>query len=187
MGFVISLFAGTSGGWAYFPSSWGCPTPLAPPSAIFLSDLCASVAIPLLVSIREGFGVYAWDQLQGVLVVDLFQDLVGDLEAVDAPERVAAAVVLEIFVACFQRAKIPFVFVHLVNVFTHQHAVLILHQEIVRRIRLPAQLREHRGDTHVHVRERVEQWPHPLHTVPLTPHIPPDQIHLRLLPTQLLP
>src|SRR5258708_9229668 len=107
---VMSLSPVPSGDCAYFPSSRGCTTPLAHPSAIFLSDLCASVAIPLLVSIREGFGVYAWDQLQGVLVVDLFQDLVGDLEAVDAPERVAAAVILEIFVACFQRAKIPFVF-----------------------------------------------------------------------------
>ena len=44
-----------------------------------------------LVSIWEGFGVYPWDQLQRVLVVDLFQDFVRNLEAVDAPKRVAAA------------------------------------------------------------------------------------------------
>src|SRR5260370_14986171 len=63
------------------------------------------------VSIWESFGVYPWHQLQCVLVVDLLQDFVGDLEAVDAPERVPAPVILEIFVARFQRAEIPFVFV----------------------------------------------------------------------------
>src|SRR5260370_17868777 len=106
---------------------------------LFLGNSVPLWLSSVIVSLREGFGVYAWDQLQGVFVVDLFQDFVGDFKAVDTPEGVAAAVILEIFVACFQRAKIPFVFVHVIDVFAHYYAGFILHQEIMRRIGLPPQ------------------------------------------------
>src|SRR6516164_5731053 len=75
--------------------------------------------------IREGLWVDAGDEFQGILVIDFFKDLVRELEAIDAPESVALAVVLEVFVAGFQSAEIPFVFIHIVDVFAHQHTILI--------------------------------------------------------------
>src|SRR5258706_4823695 len=45
---VMSLSPVPSGDCAYFPSPRGCTTPLALPSPIFLGDLCASVAIPVV-------------------------------------------------------------------------------------------------------------------------------------------
>src|SRR5260370_33947923 len=102
-------------------------------------------------SFRERFRVNSRYQLQRIFVVHLLQHFIRHLEAVNPPERVALAVVLKILIAGFERPEIPFVFVHLVNVFAHQDTVLILDQKIVCRIRLPAQLREHRGNVHVHI------------------------------------
>src|SRR5258708_35442877 len=118
-------------------------------------------------SLRERFCVNPRHQLQRILVVDLLQQLVRYLESVNSPECVALAVILEIFVARLERAEIPFVFVHVINVFSHQHAVLILDQKIVCRIRLPAQFREHRSDIHIHVRQQAQGFSHPLQVVSL--------------------
>src|SRR5712664_588934 len=116
-------------------------------------------------SLRKRLRVDPRHQLQRIFVVHLLQDFIRHLETVNPPERVALAVILEIFVARFERPEIPFVFVHVVNVFSHQHAVLVFHQKIVRRIGLPPQFREHRGDIHVHVRQRIESFPQPLQIV----------------------
>src|SRR5260370_10498453 len=102
-------------------------------------------------SLRERFCVDSRHQLQRVLVVQLLQHFIRHLKTVNPPERVALAVILKILVAGFEGPEIPFVFVHVINVFSHQHAVLILHQEIVRRIVLPPQLRQHRSDVHIHI------------------------------------
>src|SRR5579885_3518254 len=83
---------------------------------------------------REGAGINSGDKLEGVFVVDLFQHFVIDLEAVNAPERVALAVILHIFIPRFKAPEIPLVFVHFVDVFPHQHAILILRQKVVRGI-----------------------------------------------------
>src|SRR5258706_4823697 len=113
---------------AYTSRHHGGVLPRLPSPLPFFSVTSAPLWQSLLfVSIREGFGVYAWDQLQRVFVVDLFQDFVGNLEAVDAPERVAAALILEVFFARFHHVKIPFVFIHILNVFAHHNAYLLIY------------------------------------------------------------
>src|SRR5881396_3165362 len=59
------------------------------------------------ISIRKRFCVNSRNQLQRIFVVNLLQGVVRHLKAVNAPERVALAVVLEIFVARFERPEIP--------------------------------------------------------------------------------
>src|SRR6266849_2267082 len=68
-------------------------------------------------SFRKRFRVNPRHQLQRIFVVDLLQHLVRHLETVNPPERVALAVILKILVARLERPEIPFVFVHLVDVF----------------------------------------------------------------------
>src|SRR5260370_9334462 len=102
-------------------------------------------------SLRKRFHVDSRHQLQRVLVVDLLQHFIGHLETVNPPERVALALVLKILIAGVEAPELPLLFVPLLNVFAHQDTVLILDQKIVCRIRLPAQLREHRGNVHLHI------------------------------------
>src|SRR5260370_33942698 len=130
-------------------------------------------------SLRERFCVNPRHQLQRILVVDLLQHLVRYLESVNSPECVALAVILEIFVARLERAEIPFVFVHLVDVFAHQHAILGFHQKIVCRIRLPAQFREHRSDVHIHIRIGIKEFSQPLQIVSVKTEMRGDAIRLR--------
>src|SRR5258705_3571991 len=137
-------------------------------------------------SLRKRLRVDTRHQLQCVLVVHLFQHFVRHLESVNPPERMPVAVILEIFVARLQRPEIPFVFVHFIDVFPHQHAVLILHQEIVRRIGLPPQFRQHRGDIHIHVRQRVESLTQPLQVIPVKSQVRGDEIRPRMLGKQMI-
>src|SRR5262249_46241683 len=95
--------------------------------------------------------VDAGDELQRIFVIDFLEYLVWELKAIDSPESVTLAVILKVFVAGLQSAEIPFVFIHIVDVLTHQHAILIFHQKIMRRIGLAPQLSEHGGDVHVHI------------------------------------
>src|SRR6266436_7728983 len=104
------------------------------------------------------FRVDAGNELHGVLVVDLFQDFVVELEAVDAPKGMPFAVVLDVIVARFEAAEIPLVFVHFVDVFAHQYAVLILRQKIVRGVGLAAKFGQHRGNIHIYVGVLIEKF-----------------------------
>ena len=96
------------------------------------------------------------------------------------------AVILEILVARFKSPEIPLVFVHVVNVFAHQHAVLIFHQEIVRRIRLAPEFGEHRRDIHIHVREGVESFSQAFKIVPVKRQVRGDEIRFRMLGEQVV-
>src|SRR5438552_952092 len=137
-------------------------------------------------SFRKRLWIDSRHQLQRILVVHLFQNFVRHLETVNAPERMALAVILKIFVARFERAEIPFVFVHIVDVFSHQHAVLIFHQEIVRRIGLPPQFRQHRGHIYVHVRERIESFPQPLQIISVKTEMRRNKIRPGMLRKQMI-
>src|SRR5882724_8060648 len=137
-------------------------------------------------SLREGLRVDTRHQLQRILVVHLFQHFVRHLETINPPERMPVAVVLEIFVARLQRPEIPFVFVHFIDVFPHQHAVLILHQEIVRRIGLPPEFRQHRGDIHIHVGIRIEKSSQPLQVIPVKSQVRCDEICPGMLGKQMI-
>src|SRR5882672_4457106 len=132
-------------------------------------------------SLRKRLCVYPRHELQRILVVDFLQHFIRHLKSVNPPERVALAVVLKIFVPRFESAEIPLVFVHLVNVFSHQHAVLILDEKIVRRIRLPPQLRQHCGNVHVYIRIGVKKFSEPLQVVPVKSEMRRDEIRLRML------
>src|SRR5437870_3186726 len=112
--------------------------------------------LPEFPLLRKRFRVAAGDELHGVLVVDLFQDFVVELEAVDAPEGMPFAVILDVLVARFEAPEIPFAFVHFVNVFAHQNAVLILRQEVASGVGLAAKFGKHRRDVDVNVGVRIE-------------------------------
>src|SRR6267378_1570273 len=131
-------------------------------------------------SLRKRLRVDSRHQLQRIFVVHLLQDFVRHLEAVNPPERVALAVILKIFVPRFERPEIPLVFVHVVDVLAYQHTVLIFHQKIVRRIGLPPQFRQHCGDVHIHVRQRIESFPQPLQVVSMKPQMRRDEIRSRM-------
>src|SRR6266852_3044213 len=150
---------------------------------LWLTD-CSKVVS--LLSVWERLSVDSRHQLQRIFVVDLLQHLVRHLETVNPPERVALAVILKILVARLERPEIPFVFVHLVDVFPHQHAVLILHQELMRRIGLPPQFRQHRSDVHVHVRQRVQSLAQPLQVVSMKPQVRGYEICSRMLCKQMV-
>jgi len=62
------------------------------------ADLAAGIRRVL---IREGLWVDAGDELQRIFVIDFLEYLVWELEAIDSPESVTLAVVLEVFVAGF--------------------------------------------------------------------------------------
>src|SRR5260370_7944135 len=138
-------------------------------------------------SLRERFCVNPRHQLQRILVVDLLQHLVRHLESVNSPECVALAVILKILVARFQRPEIPFVFVHLVDVFAHQHAILVFHQKVVRRIRLAPQFRQHRGDVHVHIGTRIKEPSQPPQAISFKAEMRADKTRLPLLPNPMIP
>src|SRR6266481_3294807 len=137
-------------------------------------------------SLRKRLRVNPRHQLQRIFVVHLLQDFIRHLEAVNPPESMALAVILKIFVARFERPEIPFVFVHVVNVFSHQHAVLILDQKIVRRIGLPPQFRQHCGDIHIHVRQRIESFPQPFQVISVKPKMGGDEVCPRVLREQMI-
>src|SRR5882724_6700525 len=137
-------------------------------------------------SVRKRFRVDSRHQLQRILVVHLFQHFIRHLESVNPPERMPVAVILKILVARFQRPEIPFVFVHFIDVFAHQHAILVLHQKIVRRIGLPPQLRQHRGDIHIHVGIRIEKFSQPLQVIPVKSQVRGDEIRPRMLGKQMI-
>src|SRR6267143_3853984 len=94
---------------------------------LWLTD-CSKVVS--LLSVWERLGVDSRYQLQRILVINFLQHFVRHLKTVNPPERMPLAVILKIFVPRLQRPEIPFVFVHVVDVFPHQHAALILDQKI---------------------------------------------------------
>src|SRR5437667_12857649 len=99
----------------------------------------------------------ARNEPQRVLIVELPQDRVGQADPVQLPERVIVAVVVEVLVVGLEDAPVIRVFVRLVAVFAKENPILILHEELVRRARLPAEIVEDRRDVEVHVRIGIEQ------------------------------
>jgi hypothetical protein len=95
--------------------------------------------------------------LQRVLVIQLAQHLVGKTDAIQLPERVIVAVVVEVFVVGFEDAPIVRVLVRLIAVFPEQDAILVLDEELARGARLAAEVVEHGRDVVVDVRVLVEQ------------------------------
>src|SRR5258707_2213130 len=141
---------------------------------------------PLPCSLRKRLRVDTRHQLQCVLVVHLFQHFVRHLESVNPPERMPVAVILEIFVARLQRPEIPFVFVHFIDVFPHQHTVLILHQEIVRRIGLSPEYRQPRGYYPKRIGFRIEKFSQPVQVIPVKSQVRCDEIRPRMLGKQMI-
>ena len=137
--------------------------------------------------IREGLWVDAGDELQRIFVIDFLEYFVWELEAINSPESVTLAVVLEVFVAGFQSAEIPFVFIHIVDVFTHQHAILIFHQKIMCRIGLASQLGEHCGDVHVHIWQSVEEFAEALQVIAVKREMRGNKVRPRVLGEEMVP
>src|SRR4029078_12439621 len=77
---------------------------------------------------------------QRVLVIELLQDLVGEPHAVQLPERVVAAVVVEVLVVGLEHAPVVGVLGRLVGVLPEHQAVLVLGEELRGGVRLPAEL-----------------------------------------------
>src|SRR3954469_12503269 len=79
---------------------------------------------------------------QGVLVVDLPQHLVGQVEAVEAPESMALAVVGEVLVRRLQGAEVGVVLRGLPDVLAEEYTVLVADEEGAGGSRLAAELVE---------------------------------------------
>ena len=137
--------------------------------------------------IREGLWVDAGDELQRIFVIDFLEYLVWELEAIDSPESVTLAVVLEVFVAGFQSTEIPLVFIHIVDVFSHQHAILIFHQEIMRRIGLASQLGEHCGDVYIHIWQGVEEFAEALQVIAVKREMRGNKVRPRVFGEEMVP
>src|SRR6185436_13676533 len=93
------------------------------------SGLCWTGRRPVL--LRKPRRVQPRNDPQRVLVVDLLQYLVRQPQPVHLPERVPLAVVVEVLVPRLEYPKVVRIFIHRVDVFPEQHAVLVLHQEVV--------------------------------------------------------
>src|SRR3712207_826686 len=93
--------------------SWRRGSRSSPPAGSSASTSTGTRSIrrlwPEAGSIRKGRFVDPGDDPQRVLVIDLLQHLVRQVEAVEAPEGVALAVVGEVLVRRLQRAEISVV------------------------------------------------------------------------------
>src|SRR4029453_3306338 len=99
------------------------------------------------------------DGFQGVAEIELLENLVRQRDAIQFPERVVVAVVVEIFVARLQYPPIVRILVWLVGVLPEQQPVLVLDEKVVRKAWLPADVVKHRADLAVDVRHLVEHPP----------------------------
>src|SRR5688500_9849109 len=106
---------------------------------------------------RKPRGVEPRNDPQRVLVVDLLEHLVRQIEAVHLPERVAPAVVIEVFVSGLEHAEVRVVLGGLIAVLPEEHAVLVLRQKLSREAWLTSQLGQHGADLGVHVRQRIHE------------------------------
>src|SRR5258706_8502776 len=103
-------------------------------------------------SARESRARQARCHLQRILVVELFQHLIGQPDAVQLPERMVVAIVVEILVVGLEHTPVVRVFIRLVAVLAEQNPVLIFDEELVRGPRLAAEVVQHRGHVVVDVR-----------------------------------
>src|SRR6476660_7374653 len=82
-------------------------------------------------------------QLHGVLVVQLPEHGIRQADAVQLPERVVVAIVVEVLVVGLEHTPIVRILVRLVGVLAEHDPILILHEEVVRGPRLPADVVQH--------------------------------------------
>src|SRR5216110_3092224 len=80
------------------------------------------------------------DELHRIAIVELPQHLIGQSDAVQLPERVIVAVVVEVLVVGLEHAPVIRVLVGLIAVLAEENPVLILDEEIVRGARLAAEV-----------------------------------------------
>src|SRR5260221_11386124 len=94
--------------------------------------------------IRKSCSRQSGRQFQGVLIVELLQDGIGQADAVQLPERVVVAVIVEVLVVGLEHAPVVRILVGLVAVLSEQDPILVLDEELVRGARLAAEVVQHR-------------------------------------------
>src|SRR5262245_29544733 len=67
-------------------------------------------------SLRELVRIHTRHEFQGVLVINLLQNFIGQIQPVKPPERVAAAIIFDVIVARFHDAEIVSVLARLIDV-----------------------------------------------------------------------
>src|SRR5687768_15385514 len=144
-----------------------------------------STRLPVYPSVRPPALRQPLHNFQCVLVVDLLEDLVRQVDAVQLPERVIVAIVIEVVVAGLENAPVIRILVRLERVLPEQDLVLVLDEEVAGGARLPADVVQYRADLRVDVRH-VEDLPEVLQVVRLPAHMGGDEGCLRVLPEEVV-
>ncbi len=124
---------------------------------------------------------------QRVAVVQLPQDHVGQVQAVELPEGVVVPVVVEILVRGLERPPEVRILAGDVRVLAEQDPVLVLDEERSRRARLPSQFGKDRAGFGHDVRVLVEQPPEARQVVGVIREVRGDERRLRVPRKQAIP
>src|SRR4051812_5811464 len=89
-------------------------------------------------SVRESGLRHARHQLECVLIVKLLQYLIWKVDAVQLPEGMVVAVIVEVLVSRLEHAPVIRILVGLEAVFAEENPILILDEELTREPRLAA-------------------------------------------------
>src|SRR3954471_6266731 len=118
---------------------------------------------------------------QRILVIELLQDLVRQRHAIELPEGVVAAVIVEILVVRLEDAPVIRVFGRLVGVLAEHDAVLVLGEKLRRREGLAAELVEDRRHFEHDIGKRVQQMGGALEIVAIPGEVRGNEARLRML------
>src|SRR5262245_9622030 len=121
------------------------------------------------------------DELQRVAVVELSERLIGQSDAVQLPERVVIAVIVEVLVVGLEYAPVVRIFVGLIAVFPEENPVLILEEKVARGARLAADIVQDGGNVVVRVRILIEQLAGAREVVGVPPEVRQDELRVRML------
>ena len=115
-------------------------------------------------------------QLDGVLVIQLPEHGIGQADAVELPERMVVAIVVEVLVVGLEHAPVVRILVGLVGVLAEHDPILVLHEEVVRGPRLPADVVQHGPDFRGQIRHPVEHRAEARQVVRVPPHVRDDEV-----------
>ena len=117
---------------------------------------------------------------QPVAVIQLPQHIVWKRHPIQLPEGVVVAVVVEVLVSCLEDAPEIRVLAGVVRVLAEQDSILIANEELPRKPRLTAKLRQNGAGFDVHIGRRVEQPSETRQIVRVKPHVRRDEGRLRM-------
>src|SRR4029078_2492895 len=120
------------------------------------------------------------------MIIDLAEHLVRKVDPVKFPERVIMPVVVEVFVTCLEYTPVVRIFLGLERILSEHDAVLILHEEIVRCMRLSSNVVQNCTDLRVHVGKFIEKLAKVAEVVGVPSHVRGDECGLRMPPKKIV-